>query len=55
MEAGVSAYKVNRVDLMTLLDSQMTVFNYEISHATALVNYDKALAEIDFLIGKPGI
>lgn len=55
VEAGVAAYRVNRVDLMTLLDSQMTVFNYEISHATALVNYDKALAEIDFLIGKPGI
>lgn len=55
VEAGLAAYRVGRIDLMTLLDSQMTVFNYEISHAQALINYDKALAEIDFLIGKPGI
>jgi hypothetical protein len=31
----------------------MTVFNYEISLGTATANYNKALAEIDLLIGKP--
>ncbi len=52
VEASISAYRVNRVDFMTLLDSQMTVFNYELAYATAVVNYNKALAEIDLLTGK---
>jgi outer membrane protein TolC len=52
VESSISAYQVNRVDFLTLLDSQMTVFNYEISLATAKAGYNKALAEIDFLIGK---
>lgn len=52
-EAALSAYRVNRVDFFTLLDSQMTVFNYEISYVSSVVNYNKALAEIEFLTGKP--
>jgi outer membrane protein TolC len=51
VEASLSAYRVNRVDFLTLLDSQMTVFNYEISLATAIASYNKALAEIDLLTG----
>jgi outer membrane protein TolC len=53
VEASLSAYRVNRVDFLTLLDSQMTVFNYEIGLATAIAGYNKALAEIDLLAGKP--
>jgi outer membrane protein, heavy metal efflux system len=53
VESAMSAYQVNRVDFLTLLDSQMTVFNYEISLATAMAGYNKALAEIDLLTGKP--
>jgi hypothetical protein len=30
----------------------MTVFNYELAYATAVVGYNKALAEIDLLTGK---
>ena len=51
VESALSAYRVNRVDFMTLLDSQMTVFNSEISLATTTASYNKALAEIDLLIG----
>ena len=54
VEASLAAYQVNRVDFLTLLDSQMTVFNYEIGYATALASYNKALAEVDLLTGKPG-
>jgi outer membrane protein TolC len=42
------------LDFLTLLDNQMTVFNYEIGYATALASYNEALAQIDFLVGKPG-
>ena len=52
VESTLAAYRVGRVDFLTLLESQMTVFNYEISHASALSNYNKALAEIDLLTGR---
>lgn len=51
VETALAAYRVNRVDFMTLLDSQMTLFNAEISYAATLVNFNKALAEIDLLTG----
>jgi cobalt-zinc-cadmium efflux system outer membrane protein len=53
VESSLAAYRVNRVDFLTLLDSQMTVLNYEVSYASALASYNKALAEIDLLVGKP--
>lgn len=52
VEAALSAYRVSRADVMTLLDSQMNVYNFDIAHAAAVVNFNKALAEIDLLIGK---
>lgn len=52
VESALAAYRVNRVDFLTLLDNQMTVFNYEISLVTTMANYNKALAEIDLLTGK---
>ena len=52
VEATLAAYRVSRVDLLTLLDSQMTLSSYEISRAKELVNFNKALAEIDLLTGK---
>lgn len=51
VEAALAAYRVNRVEFMTLLDSQMSVFNFEIAHGTAVASYNKALAEIDLLTG----
>jgi outer membrane protein TolC len=53
VEAALSAYRVNRVDFLTLLDNQMSVFNFEIAYAAAVTNYNKALAEIDLLTGRP--
>ena len=52
VEAALAAYKVGRVELLTLLDSQMTVFSYEINLAQTLAAHTKALAEIDFVAGK---
>lgn len=52
VEAALAAYRVGRVDFLTLLDNQMTVFNYELSHASAITSYNKALAEIEFITGK---
>ena len=52
VESSLSAYKVNRVDFLTVLDNQMTVFDYETSLVTAITSYHKALAEIELLVGK---
>ena len=52
VESTLAAYRVNQVDFLTLIESQMTVFTYEISLVTASANYNKALVEIDFLTGK---
>jgi outer membrane protein TolC len=53
VESALASYRVNRVDFLTLLDNQMNVFSYEIGYATAVVNQSKALAEIEFITGKP--
>jgi len=52
VESSLAAYRVNRADVLMLLDSQMAVLEYEISHASALSNYNIALAEIELLTGK---
>ncbi|MEK7835359.1 MAG: TolC family protein, partial [Pseudomonadota bacterium] len=52
VESALAAYQVNRADILMLLDSQMTVFNYEIGLVTATANHNKALAEIDLLTGR---
>ena len=52
VEATLAGYRVSRSDLLLLLDSQMTLFGYEISRARELVNFNKALAEIELLTGK---
>lgn len=51
VESSLAAYRVNRVDFFTLLDNQMTVLNYEVGYATAVVNHNKARAELEFLTG----
>jgi outer membrane protein TolC len=52
VEAALSAYRVARVDFLTLLDSQMAVFNYEIARAQAVTGFHRALAEIDLIVGE---
>ena len=51
-DASLSAYRVGRVDFLTLLDSQMTVFNAETGYAATLASRSKALAEIELLTGQ---
>jgi outer membrane protein TolC len=51
-DASLAAYRVGRVDFFSLLDSRMTVFNAEVGYASSLAAFNKALAEIEFLVGK---
>ena len=53
LDAAMAAYQVNRLEFAPLLDNFMTILNFEIAHTTAVTSYNKALAEIDLLAGRP--
>ncbi len=53
VESALASYRVNRADLLMLLDSQMSLFSYRIGRATALAAIHKAQAEIEQLVGSP--
>ncbi len=48
----MSAYRVNKADFMTLLDSQMTLFKYELEYHQALTEYEKNVANLGAIAGK---
>ena len=51
LESALSAYQVNRVDFLTVLNSQVTLFNYEMEYFRVLSNYFINIAEIEEIIG----
>jgi len=52
INSAMSAYRVNRADFMTLLDSQMTLYKYELEYHQALTEYEKSVAGLGATIGK---
>jgi outer membrane protein TolC len=55
VESALSAYRVGRVDYMTLLENQMTVNRYEIETIRLRAEFHRAVAEIEALVGRaPG-
>lgn len=50
--SALSAYRVNKVDIWTLLDSQMTLFQYQLEYHQALTEYEKNLAGLEWIVGK---
>ena len=53
VKSALSAYTVNKIDFMTLLDSQMTLYRYELEYHDALTEYEKNLASLEATVGKP--
>jgi len=51
VEAALSAYRVGRVNYMTLVESEMTVNRYEIEQVRLAARYHQATARIDALVG----
>lgn len=49
--SAMSAYRVNRADFMTLLDSQMTLYRYELEYHQALTEYEKSVASLEAVVG----
>jgi outer membrane protein TolC len=52
LESATINYRVNKVDFMTLLDSRMTLFNYELEYCESLADYQMKLAQLEALVGK---
>ena len=52
INSAMSAYRVNRADFMTLLDSQMTLYKYELEYHQALTEYEKNVASLGAAVGK---
>lgn len=52
VHSAMSAYRVGKVDFMTLLDSQMTLYRYELEYHQALTEYGKNVASLEATVGK---
>jgi outer membrane protein TolC len=52
ISSAMSAYRVNKADFMTLLDSQMTLYKYELEYHLALTEYEKNVANLEAAVGK---
>jgi outer membrane protein TolC len=52
ISSAMSAYRVNKADFMTLLDSQMTLYKYELEYHLALTEYEKNVANLEAIVGK---
>jgi cobalt-zinc-cadmium efflux system outer membrane protein len=52
INSAMSAYRVGKADFMTLLDSQMTLYRYELEYHQALTEYEKSVASLGAAVGK---
>ena len=52
INSAMSAYRVNKADFMTLLDSQMTLYKYGLEFHQALTEYEKNVASLGAAMGE---
>ena len=52
IDSALSAYRVNKADFMTLLDSRMTLYKVELDYHQALTEFEKNAASLGAVIGK---
>ena len=50
--SATASYQVGRVEFLTVLDDQATVFNYETEYFRVLSDFAKNLAELERVVGK---
>lgn len=51
LESAVASYQVGKVDFLTLIESTVTVLDYELKYYEALTEFQKALAQIEPVVG----
>jgi outer membrane protein TolC len=52
INSAVSGYRVGKADFMTLLDSRMTLYRYELEYHQALTEYEKNVASLEAIVGR---
>ena len=52
LESATINYRVNKVDFLTLLDSRLTLFNYQRDYFESMAEYAIKRAELEAVIGK---
>lgn len=52
LESAVIGYRVNKVDFLSLLDSRVTLFNYEREYYDSIADYQMKKAQLEALVGK---
>ncbi|GFO54588.1 RND transporter [Geomonas sp. Red276] len=52
LESATIGYRVNKVDFLTLLDSRVTLFNYEREYYDSVADYQVKRAQLEALVGK---
>ncbi len=50
--SAMAGYQVDKVDFLTLLDNQVTLFDFEIAYHHHLTEYEKSLARLEAVVGK---
>jgi cobalt-zinc-cadmium efflux system outer membrane protein len=51
VQSALAAYQVDKVDFLTLVNNQMSLFNYELDYYRILSDYYKNIAELEALVG----
>ena len=53
LDSAVAGYQVNKLDFLTLLDTRLTLSNFEKEYYRALGDYQTSLAKLEWVIGAP--
>jgi outer membrane protein TolC len=51
VESSLSGYRVGKLEFLSLLEAQLSLYRAEVSRGRALTDYAQAVAEIDYVIG----
>lgn len=52
LSSAITGYQVEKVDFLTLLDNQMTLFNFEIAYFRHVVEHEKRMAGLEAVVGR---
>lgn len=53
LASSLAGYEVDKVDFLALLNAQVTLFDYEIDAFRHLTEFEKNLAELEAVVGRP--
>ena len=51
LNSALSGYQVNKVDFITLLNNQITLFNFRINYYRIISEHEKSIAGIEAAVG----